>query len=284
MKPAILLQTDFSNTWGAVASMKGVIRIVDPELEIFDLCHDIKSFDPWEASLSLNTVEPYWPKGTVIVSVVDPGVGTIRRASAALLCDGTYVISPDNGSFTHLKNSVGIKEIREIDESRNRYRGGEEVSVFHGRDLFGYCAALLASGNISFEDIGPSYPVSEVVECEEFYYQPKVSGRTVSTWIMTGLKHFGGIEFGITNEEFRALGYREGCPVRVVICHNAQVVFNQDVPFAKSFGFVEKGDPVLYCGSSKYLSLDCNMDNFMDKYNIGIGKEWTAVLSPVETE
>ena len=59
MKPLILLQTDFSNTWSAVASMKGVIKIVDRELEIYDLCHDIKAFDPWEASLSLNTCEPY---------------------------------------------------------------------------------------------------------------------------------------------------------------------------------------------------------------------------------
>lgn len=284
MKPAILLQTDFSNTWGAVASMKGVIRIVDPELEIFDLCHDIKCFDPWEASLSLNTVEPYWPKGTVIVSVVDPGVGTSRRASVALLNDGSFVVSPDNGSLTHLKNGVGIREIREIDESRNRYRGGEEVSVFHGRDLFGYCAALLASGKIRFDEVGPAYPVSEVVECDEFFIRPAIDGSTVKTWIMTGLKHFGGIEFGITNEEFKALGYSEGCKVHILIINGEHTAFDADVPFAKSFGFVDKGEPVLYCGSSEYLSLDCNMDNFMSKFNIGIGKEWTAVLSPAETE
>lgn len=284
MKPAILLQTDFSNTWGAVASMKGVIRIVDPELEIFDLCHEIKSFDPWDASLSLNSVEPYWPKGTVIVSVVDPGVGTSRRASVALLCDGSYVVSPDNGSLTHLKHTVGIKEIREIDENRNRYRSGEEVSVFHGRDLFGYCAALLASAKISFEEVGPAYPVSQVVECEEFYYRPRLDGKRVETWIMTGLKHFGGIELGITNAEFRALGYSEGCRVRIELSHNGVKVFDEAVPFEKAFGFVEPGESVLYCGSSSYLSLDCNMDNFMVRYNIGIGKCWTAVLSPAETE
>ena len=56
MKPCILLQTDFSLTWSAVASMKGVIKIVDPSLDVQDICHEIKSFDPWEASMSLNTV------------------------------------------------------------------------------------------------------------------------------------------------------------------------------------------------------------------------------------
>ena len=284
MKPAILLQTDFSNTWSAVASMKGVIKITDPELEIYDLCHDIKSFDPWEASLSLNTAEPYWPKGTVIVSVVDPGVGTSRRASVALLNDGTYVVTPDNGSLTHLKNGVGIREIRQIDETKNRYHAAEEVSVFHGRDLFGYCAALLASGKISFEGVGPAYPVSEVVECSEYYLRPEVRDRVVKTWIMTGLRHFGGVQFGITNEEFKALGYTEGSKLRITIAHEGKTVFDEQVLFAKSFGFVEKGEPVLYCGSSRYLSLDCNMDNFMNKYGVDTGTGWTVSISPVEAE
>jgi len=278
MKPSILLQTDFSNTWNAVASMKGVIKIVDPELEIFDLCHDIKSFDPWEASLSLAATEPYWPKGTVIVSVVDPGVGTSRRASVALLNDGTYVVTPDNGSLTHLKNTVGIRAIREIDESINRYNSEEEVSVFHGRDLFGYCAARLASGVIGFEQVGSEYPVSEVKECPEYYIRPEVTENGVKTWIMTGLKHFGGIQFGITNEEFRALGYTVGDSFKINIFNKGEMDFSQLVPFAQSFGFVPVGEPVLYCGSSKYLSLDLNCDNLMGRYGIGTGTDWTAEI------
>lgn len=282
MKPAILLQTDFSNTWGAVASMKGVIKLTDPELEIYDLCHDIKSFDPWEASLSLSTTEPYWPAGTVIVSVVDPGVGTERRASVALLNDGTYVVTPDNGTLTHLKKSVGIAAVREIDESRNRFRAKEQVSVFHGRDLFGYCAALLASGKISFEEVGREYPADEVVECPEYALKPEISGNRADTWIMTGLKHFGGVQFYLTNEEWRGLGYAEGDLVRVRISKDGAVRFDRTVPFAASFGFVPKGEPVLYCGSSLYLSLDCNQDNFMDKYHIGTGKDWKVSLAPAQ--
>ena len=119
MKPSIVIQTDFSLSWGAVAEMKGVMKQVDPGLDLVDLCHEIRNFDPWEASLSLATVEPYWAPGTIFVSVVDPGVGTSRRASVALLKDGSYVVTPDNGSLTHLLHQVGIEEICEIDEKVN---------------------------------------------------------------------------------------------------------------------------------------------------------------------
>ena len=117
MKPFLVIQTDFSLSWSAVAQMKGVMKIVDPELEIIDLCHEIKQFDPWEASLSLQATEPYWPKGTIFVSVVDPGVGTPRKACAAKLRDGNIVVTPDNGTLTHLFHSVGVTEVREIDET-----------------------------------------------------------------------------------------------------------------------------------------------------------------------
>lgn len=278
MKPIILLQTDFSNTWSAVASMKGVIKIVDGELEIEDLCHDIKMFDPWEASLSLNTCEPYWPKGTVIVSVVDPGVGTDRRASVALLNDGTYVVTPDNGTLTHLKNGVGIKEIREIDASRHRFNSEEEVSVFHGRDIFGYCAALLASGKITYEEVGETYPVSEVVECKEYYIKTECSGDVIKTWIMTGLKHFGGIQFGITNAEADELNLVRGRKYNITVRSGDKIYFDREVLYADTFGAVPVGEPVMYKGSSKYLSLDLNCANLMEQYNIGTGSMWEVEI------
>ncbi len=278
MKPIIVLQTDFSLEWPAVAEMKGVIKRVDRELEIEDSCHVIKNFDPWEASLNLYTVEPYWPQGTIFVSVVDPGVGTARRASVARLQDGNYVVTPDNGSLTHMKHKIGIESIRQIDEEVNQYRPKESVSVFHGRDLFGYCAAKLASGKITFEQVGPSYPVEEIVECPEYHLRPILKPFYAKGFIMTGLKHFGGIQFNITNEEWKSIGFSEGDQVNVTIWHNEKIAFTQTIPFAKSFGFVKKGDPVLYCGSSMFLCLDCNQDRFMQKYKIDTGKDWVVLL------
>ena len=172
MGKIILLQTDFSLKDSSVSSMRGVITKISPDSRIEDICHDIKKFDTFEASLSLASVLPYWPDDVVAVSVVDPGVGTERKASAALLNDGKIVITPDNGTLTHLKYSPGIASIREIDSSI-RYNALEEVSVFHGRDIFGYAAALLASGRMSFEKIGKEYPVSEVVECPEYNTRPE---------------------------------------------------------------------------------------------------------------
>ncbi len=274
MKPIIVLQTDFSESWGAVASMKGVIAIVDPELRVEDLCHEIRSYDTWEASLSLNSVEPYWPKGTIFVSVIDPGVGTSRKASVALLKDGCYVVTPDNGTLTHLMHSVGIQSIREIDETRNRYHGTETVSVFHGRDLFGYCAALLASGKITYEQVGPEYPVSDIVECEEYELKPVLQDHKASGFIMTGLKHFGGIQANITNEEWKHCGFQEGDAIHTEISYKEKVIFDRNVKYERSFGFVKKGEPVLYCGSSLYLCLDCNQENFMEKYGVDSGRDW----------
>ena len=283
MKPAVLLQTDFSLTWGAVASMKGVMKRVDPTLELIDLCHDIKAFDPWEASLSLSAVEPCWPSGTVFVSVVDPGVGTHRRACAAKLLDGSFVVTPDNGTLTHLKHGVGIAEIREIDERTNRWHGLEEVSVFHGRDLFGYCAARLAAGVISFAEIGACYPVEEIVECEEYRLLPRLEAGRAAGFLMTGLHHFGGVTASITNQDFLGCGFSEGDMTRVVISKAGRRCFDAPVPFVHAFGDVPQGAVLLYRGSSGYLCLDVNQGNFMKRFDIGFGREWTISIENMNT-
>lgn len=278
MKPSIVLQTDFSLFWSAVSEMKGVIRMVDHDVEIVDSCHEIRQFDPFEASLALDTIEPYWPKGTIFVSVVDPGVGTDRRACAALLNDGSIVITPDNGSLTHLKYSVGIKEVRQIDETKNRFHGPHEASVFDGRDLFGYCAARLTAGIIDFEHIGPVYPVSDIVECEEYHLKPWLAGNILHGFVMTGLPHFGGITLNVENEMWHQYDIPFGTAIPVVITHHGDTVFSQQVRYAESFGYVRQGEPVLYCGSSGYLSLDCNKDNFMAKYGVSFGRDWEIQL------
>lgn len=281
-KPIIVLQTDFSLSWAAVSEMKGVIKIVDRDLEVEDLCHEIKNFDPWEASLSLNTTEPYWPKGTIFVSVVDPGVGTSRKASVAKLKDGNYVVTPDNGSLTHLVHTVGVDAIREIDETTNRYHAREKVSVFHGRDLFGYCAAKLASGLISFEEVGPEYPVEEIVECEEYNLEPTIKENTIEGFLLTGNRHFGGILFNVDNATWLKQNYAYGTRFHITITNNEHTYFDEDVPYEKSFGFVEKGKPVLYCGSSLYLAMDLNMGNLMDTYHLDTGKNWYVRIEEVK--
>ena len=125
----IVMMTDFGADNIGTAAMKGVAASVDESLRLEDLTHSIEPFNVWQASDALMYAEPFWPKGTVFVSVVDPGVGTKRRACVAKLKDGKFVVTPDNGTLTHLEEFIGVEEIREIDETVNRLKSTVKRSV-----------------------------------------------------------------------------------------------------------------------------------------------------------
>lgn len=275
MKPCIVWQTDFGLKWGAVAAMRGVCKQVDPTLECMDITHEIEQYNIPAASREIMYVEPFWPKGTIFVSVVDPGVGTERRACVAKLKDGNYIITPDNGTLTHLFYQVGIEEIREIDESVNRYPGTEEVSVFHGRDIFAYTAARLAAGVITFEQVGPSYPVEEAVIFEQDLIQAKVKGTIIEGVVSSVSDPFGSIALNILSKDFKAAGYAHGEKVMVTLKRNGQAYFSKEVLYQKSFGFVAVGEEILFDSSTNYIELGINQGNFKETYQVGAGSEYT---------
>lgn len=275
MKPCIVWQTDFGLKWGAVAAMRGVCKQVDPTLECIDITHEIEQYNIPAASREIMYVEPFWPKGTIFVSVVDPGVGTERRACVAKLKDGNYIITPDNGTLTHLFYQIGIEEIREIDESVNRYPGTEEVSVFHGRDIFAYTAARLAAGVITFEQVGPFYPVEEAVIFEQDLIQAKVKGTIIEGVVSSVSDPFGSIALNILSKDFKAAGYAHGEKVMVTLKRNGQDYFSKEVLYQKSFGFVAVGEEILFDSSTNYIELGINQGNFKETYQVGAGSEYT---------
>ena len=130
-KPILVFQTDFTYAEGAVSSMYGVVKSVDRELEIFDGTHYIPRYDAWSASYRLYQSLPFWPEGTIYVSVVDPGVGTPRRACVARTASGHYVVTPDNGALTHLVRHVGIVEVRETINNLHKLQSPGMVSDYH---------------------------------------------------------------------------------------------------------------------------------------------------------
>jgi len=277
-KPRIVLMTDFGTDNAGTAAMEGVIASIDNELICTNLTHKIDPFNTWQASGALMYVAPFWPAGTVFVSVVDPGVGTPRKASVAKLKNGCYVVTPDNGTLTHLYYMMGIESIREIDETVNRLKGTEGTSIFHGRDLFAYCAGKLAAGVIDFAGVGPEYPVSEVI-LHDTLFHPDVQPGCACGVIAEAMAHFGNLNTNIPISAFNGAGFQFGDMVHVTISHGDQVHFDQDVLYEKSFGFVGKGEPIVFNGSMLYVGIALNQAHFVGKYGIGAGEDWKVRIT-----
>ncbi|GAA9319236.1 hypothetical protein BTM396_08420 [Helicobacter pylori] len=155
---ALILQTDFSLKDGAVSAMKGVAFSVDSNLKIFDLTHEIPPYNIWEGAYRLYQTASYWPKGSVFVSVVDPGVGTKRKSVVLKTKNGQYFVSPDNGTLTLVAQTLGIDSVREIDEKANRLKGSEKSYTFHGRDVYAYMERAWLLGRSHSSRSGQSFP------------------------------------------------------------------------------------------------------------------------------
>ena len=143
---ALVLQTDFGTKDGAVAAMRGIAVGVSAKLALFDLSHDNTPFDIWEAAYRLKQAAPFWPEGTVFVSVIDPGVGTARKSVVLKTRSGHFFVGPDNGTWTLVADELGVAAVREIDETKNRRVGSGRSYTFHGRDVFAFVGARLAGG------------------------------------------------------------------------------------------------------------------------------------------
>ena len=285
MKPCIVLQSDFGLSTGLPASMTAVIVKTDPQIRIYDLCHEVREYDIRQAGSILASTVSYWSDGTIFVSVVDPGVGTPRRSCAAMLKNGSVVITPDNGTLSYLYDQ--ITEVREIDESVNRLPGSGEHHTFHGRDVYAYTAARLASGIIDYPGVGPVYDVSEIVRfaMPQAYIQDGCAYGEVTS----AHDHFGNAGISIPNEMIKEIGIQVGDMARVKILKEDQVLYDQTMLFHKSFGWVKPGEPILNECSNDYVEISINQDSFCERelpellqaYDLSVYK---VVIGPVNKE
>jgi S-adenosylmethionine hydrolase len=273
------LSSDFGTTERFVASMKGVALGVDPNLQIHDLTHHIEPFNIWQASYMLAGTIEYWPKGTVFVSVVDPGVGTDRKSVVAKTSTGHYVVTPDNGSLTLVADKQGIQEIRQIDETINRRPGSEASHTFHGRDVYAYTGARLAAAVIRFEEVGPLLePKIERLR----YQQPEAleDGGVVGNITHIEMP-FGNVVTNIPRSLVDAmdLSPQDNDGVFVEISHAGSPVFQQRIPYARSFGHVDEGAALLYSDSLQMIGLAVSSGNFAQQFKVRAGAEWTIRLA-----
>jgi S-adenosylmethionine hydrolase len=270
----LVLQSDFGTRDGAVASMKGVAMGVDPALRVFDLTHQVEPFDIWEGAYRLRQVTPFWPSGTVFVSIIDPGVGTARLGVVARLKSGALIVTPDNGTLTLLADE--IVEVREIDVARQRLPGSERSHTFHGRDVFAYLGARLAAGRTTFDEVGPSRGRTIVALPVP---APVRAGRELRGMIAMIDRPYGNLWTNIPAAMLDSLGVAVGDTLQITIRREGQSVITIDaVPYVESFGHAAVGAPVAYLNSLLDLAIALNQGSFAERHGVGSGPSWSVTV------
>lgn len=273
----VVLETDFGLQDGAVSSMKGVIYQVDPKLEVFDLTHEISPQNIWEGAYRLVQTARYWPAGTVFVIVVDPGVGTARKSLVAKSKTGQYFVTPDNGTLTFIAETAGIDTVRTIDEKVNRLPGSERSYTFHGRDVYAYTGARLASGKIKFEGVGPLLK-EDIVKLP--HETAKVKGNEIVGSIPVLDIRYGNVWTNIPGSLLDAQKFTLGKKYHVKIYHHNKLIYDNVMPYLSTFGGVRVGGELLYINSLDNLSIAINQGNFANRYRIVPDEYWRIEVQP----
>lgn len=276
----LVLQSDFGLVDGAVSAMIGVVLQEDPSLGVHHLTHDITPYNIFEASYRLFQTIEYWPEGTTFVSVVDPGVGSSRKSVVALTEQNQYIVTPDNGTLSHIKRHIGIKAVREISEVANRRKNTEHSYTFHGRDVYAYTGAKLASGHISFEEVGPELPVDQILELAEV--ETQLAESQISGAIDILDVRFGSLWTSISREDFQTLSPEFGDRFEVTISHHDLLIYQNQVTYGKSFADVGLGQPILYINSLYRVGLAINQGSFAKAYNVGVGSSWRIAIKKIK--
>jgi S-adenosylmethionine hydrolase len=253
----IVFMTDFGTANDAVAICKAVMLGIAPDARIMDITHQVTPYSIEEGARFLAAVSPYYPAGTVFVAVVDPGVGTSRKAIIVKSKKGQYFVLPDNGLITLVIDRDGLDSAREI-TNPNWTIQAPISSTFHGRDIFSPAGAHLAAG-WDFSLVGPVVP--QLVRLT-----PKTSTTTdkgIAGDIIAIDDPFGSLITDIPGDEFKKLGYNLGDKFRIEINKKSVVL-----PYVKTFMDVPVGDVLLYIDSRDRVGIAINQGNYSKKFNI----------------
>ena len=249
--------TDFGTANDAVAICKAVIIQIVPDARIMDITHQVTPFSIEEGARFLAGVTPYYPPNTVFLVVVDPGVGTSRKAVIVKSKKKQYFVLPDNGLITPVIERDGIIGAREI--TNRSWMIGEGISsTFHGRDIFSPAAAHLAAGE-DWKLAGPD--VAELVRLK--LVQATVTDNGISGDVIGLDDPFGSLITDVRGEDFKQLGYEMGDKVTVKIAGKPFTM-----PYVKTFMDVPVGQPLLYVDSRGRIGFAINERNFSKVYDI----------------
>lgn len=274
----VVFMSDFGTADGAVSAMHGVADEVCHSLRLEDLTHEIPQFNIWEASYRLIQAMTYWAPGTVFVCVVDPGVGSDRESVAVLTASGHIVVTPDNGTLTHVERQVGILERRRISEAVNRLKDSQRSYTFHGRDVYAYTGARLASGIITFDEVGP--------ELERMPVMLPVQDSVIKDGAIWGSvdildTRYGSLWTNIPDTMLESYGVHYGDKVHVTIMKDGRTVYGYTLPVCRNFTEVEKGEALVYINSLLNVGVAVSQGSFADSYRIGTGLGWVIRLEKI---
>jgi len=255
--PAIVFMTDFGTANDAVAICKAVMIGIAPDARIMDITHQVTPFSIEEGARFLSGVTPYYPAGTVFVVVIDPGVGTSRKAVIVKSKKGQYFVLPDNGLISPVIDRDGLESAREI--TNPGWMIGDAVSsTFHGRDIFSPAGAHLAAG-WDYTLAGPE--VAQLVRLT-----PKVSTVTdkgIEGEVIALDDPYGSLISDIRGDDFKKLGYVLGDKVTLQLDKKPFTL-----PYAKTFMDVPVGEPLLYVDSRGRIGLAINQGNFSQTHKV----------------
>jgi S-adenosylmethionine hydrolase len=246
----IVFMTDFGVLDDSVAICKAVMLRVDPAVRIMDITHQVKPYSILDGARFLAGTTPYYGPGTVFVVVIDPGVGSTRKAVVAKSRLGQYFVVPDNGLLTMIEDRDGIAEAREI---RNPawMLGSNVSSTFHGRDIFSPVGAHIARGD-DWTEVGPV--LERIVRLD--LKPAKLEAAGLSGEVIATDGPYGNLITNIEATQFAQLGYHRGDPVHFTIAGKPYTM-----RFVRTFSDVPKGQPLLYIDSRGRIAIAVNLGN-----------------------
>jgi hypothetical protein len=255
----IVFMTDFGVIDDSVALCKGVMYSIMPEVRIVDLTHEVTPFSILDGARFLYGATPYYPAGTVFVVVIDPTVGSTRKAIVAKSKRGQFFVLPDNGLLTLVEQRDGIEAVREI-TNPDWMIGTKMSSTFHGRDIFSPVGAHVARGD-DWTKVGPEMAVSALVRLA--LKTARIDERGASAEVIATDGPFGNLVTNLDAEDFLKLGYQRGQEVPVKIGYK-----EMKIKFVRTFSDVPVGQPLLYIDSRGRFALAVNQGSFAAVYRV----------------
>ena len=254
---AIAILSDLGTKDYFVGAMKGAILSVNPDAKIIDISHEIPKRDILAGAFVLANAAETFPKGTIFIGVVDPGVGTERKCILLETLKEQLFVGPDNGIFTLVAEKFGVLKIREI---TNRKLMRPEISpTFQGRDIMAPVAAHLSLG-IEPAEVGPESKGMKKLEIP----RPKSLKKELRGSVLN-IDDFGNLVTNIGADlvsRFSGLGE----VLKIRVCGR---VF--PAKFVRTFGEVRRGERLCYVGSSGMLEFAENFGNLAEKLKVKIG-------------